>query len=161
MEKTHWKTFVNPLYIGAYTLEGKDLTVKITAVKREMVKGEGGKEETCTVAYLEGQKPFIVNRTNAKTITRVTGSPYIEDWIGKSVTLFPTTTKVAGDVVECLRVRATVPALPKTDNTKIIAALRACATLDDLQAKYTALTKQQQLDTVSVKDEMKTKLSAK
>jgi len=69
--KTHWKKLENPDYIGAYSLEqGKDLTVQIENVKRELITGTGGKKEECTVAALKGQKPFIINRTNAKTISK-------------------------------------------------------------------------------------------
>ena len=107
-QHTHWKRLINPNYIGAYMVES-DLTVRITSVGRELVKGEGGKAEECTVAHLEGTKPMILNRTNCKTITKLYGTPYIEDWVGKLITIYPTTTKVAGETVECLRIRATVP----------------------------------------------------
>ena len=108
-QKTHWKVLVNPDYIGAYALNGKDLTVTIEKVIREMVTGDGGKKDECTVAYLKGHKPLILNRTNSKTITKIYNSPYIEDWAGKKITLYPSTTRVAGDTVECLRIRQTAP----------------------------------------------------
>ena len=99
---------MNPDYIGAYSLnEGEDLTVKIDYVVREMITGTGGKKEECTVAHLVGQKPFILNATNSKSIAKLYG-PYIEDWAGKPITLFASTTKLAGDTVECLRIRPTV-----------------------------------------------------
>ena len=76
---------VNPDYIGAYMLEqGQDMVITFESVKREMVTGSGGKKEECTVAHLRGQKPFIVNRTNGKMITKVLGSPYIEG-LGRQV----------------------------------------------------------------------------
>ena len=38
MAQTHWKKLINPDYIGAYALDpGKDLTVQISQVRREMV----------------------------------------------------------------------------------------------------------------------------
>lgn len=162
-KKTHWKQLVNPLYIGAYMVQS-DLTVKITSVGREIVKGESGKSEECTVAHLEGTKPFIVNRTNAKTISKLYGSPFIEDWVGKYITLFPTTTKVAGESVECLRIRPTVPKTqaPKQqtiDYTNQIATLRNCQTLEELQFEFMAMTNDQKIATVAVKDEMKQKLT--
>lgn len=108
--QTHWKKLIINLdYIGAYCLEGKDLVVKILSVKQETVKGEKGKEEICTVAELEGQKKFIINRTNCRTIAKLHNSPFVENWCGKSITLYPTTTSVAGETVECLRVRPTLP----------------------------------------------------
>lgn len=108
-QKTHWKKLVNPLYIGAYSLNpGEDLLVRITHVGREVVTSTGGKKEECTVAHLENNKPMILNATNSKTIAKLYGS-YIEDWCGKCVMLFASTTMLAGEKVECLRIRPTIP----------------------------------------------------
>nr|AKH47488.1 hypothetical protein [uncultured marine virus] len=125
MIKTHWKKLENPDYIGAYSIEeNKDLTVTILEVKREIVIGQGGKKEECTIAYLKNQKPFILNRTNMKTIQKIHNTPYIEDWSGKMITLFVTKIKAFGeDNVECLRIRKTnptpikLPELLPTDET--------------------------------------------
>ena len=117
MAKTHWKTLQNPDYIGAYSLMGsgkpQDLTVKIVSVKRESVTQAGGKTEECTVAQLEGQKPFVINSTNSKTIEKIYGSPFIEDWAGKRITLYCDKTKYKGDMVDCLRIRPIEPATVK------------------------------------------------
>ena len=115
MSKTHWKKMVNLDYLGTYALEdGKDLTVAIDYVRRENVTGNNGRSEQCMVAHFMGDlKPMILNRTNAKTITKVLGSPYIEDWAGKSITLYADTTRFGGDIVECLRVRPYAPRQPE------------------------------------------------
>jgi len=107
--QTHWKQFCNLDYIGGYSLNGKDLNVKITSIGQEQVVGDKGKKEMCLVAHLEGNKPFIINRTNAKMISKLVGSPFVENWVGKSITLFTSTTSVAGETVECLRIRPTLP----------------------------------------------------
>lgn len=130
MTQTHWKQLVNIAYIGAYSLsDGQDLTVTITGIKREMVKGTGGKEEECTVATLKDQKPLILNRTNCRTIQKIYNTPIIENWIGKKITLFATTTKVAGETVECLRIRPLAPKLPdlNPDSPKWAGAVEAIA----------------------------------
>ncbi len=129
MEKlTHWKKLVNPDYLGAYSLDGlAELNVEIDRVVREMVTGTGGKKEECTVAHLKNQKPFIINRTNGKTITKVLKSPYVEEWVGKSITLYATTTKVAGEEVECLRVRPVAPVVKNEEHR-----FRACKTTAEL-----------------------------
>lgn len=104
-DKTHWKKLVNPDYIGAYALPpGQDVTVTIASVAREKITSTGGKKEECTVARLIGHKPFILNATNSKSIAALYG-PYIEDWVGQKITLYASTTKLAGEVVECLRIR--------------------------------------------------------
>ena len=48
MAQTHWKKLINPDYIGAYALDpGKDLTVQISLVRREMVTGADGRVYGC------------------------------------------------------------------------------------------------------------------
>lgn len=112
--KTHWKKLSNPDYFGSWSIEeGKDLIVKIVSVSTEMVKNTDGKSEECIVAKLEGQKPFILNATNAKTITKVLKTPYIEDWAGKHIQLYVTQVKAFGDVVDAVRVRSFAPEVKK------------------------------------------------
>lgn len=107
-EKTHWKRLINPDYIGAYAIpEGEDLTVKIDYVQVEEVTGSQGKKDVCSVMHLVGEKPMILNVTNSKSIAKLYG-PYIEDWRGKLVTLYASTTRLAGETVECLRIRPQV-----------------------------------------------------
>jgi hypothetical protein len=124
-DKTHWKRLMNPDYIGAYWLPpGEDVTVVIDFVVREMITGTGGKKEECTVAHLKGVKPFILNATNSKSIAKLYG-PYIEDWAGKPITLYASTAKLAGDTVECLRVRPKVAerVKPPITETRLDAAI--------------------------------------
>lgn len=104
--KTHWKKAFNLNYLGAYSLEpGKDLTVTIKAIEKENVKNSDGREEEVVVAHLENQKPFILNKTNARAISYVLRSNYIEDWIGKSIQLYVAQVSAFGSTVEALRVR--------------------------------------------------------
>ncbi len=112
---THWRRLVNPNYIGAYSLDpGEKRTVKIEKVVKEVVIGEGGKKDECVVAYLKNEKPFIINKTNMKTITKIYGTPYIEEWVGRSVTVFATPVKgKAGEIVEALRIVEEKPPLPE------------------------------------------------
>lgn len=147
--KTHWKRLINPDYIGAYSLEeGQDLSVVIESVCRDVVTGTGGKKEESTIAYLKGQKPFILNNTNSKSIAKLYG-PYIEDWSGKPITLFASTTKLAGDTVECLRIRPVVAKRQKqgiSDErlTAAIAKIKAGEySIDKLRTQF-ALTRDQQ-----------------
>ena len=118
MSRTHWKQLQNNDWIGAYALtDGQDLTLTIDKAMQEQVTGNNGKREMClTVHWVERDyKPMIVNRTNAKTITKVTGSPYIEDWHGQKITLYVDTTRLGGDIVECLRIRPYPPKQTKQE----------------------------------------------
>lgn len=111
MSDTHWKRLINPDYLGAYSLDpGKDMILTIKQVRREVITGTGGKQEECTVCHWqENEKPMILNRTNCKTISKVCGSPYIEKWAGHRVQIYATTTRLAGETVECLRIRDREP----------------------------------------------------
>lgn len=149
MSKTHWKLLINPDYIGAYALEeGQDLTVTIDYVQQQTVTGTGGKKEDCTVAHLVGQKPMILNVTNSKMIAKLYG-PYIEDWAGKPITLYASTTKLAGETVECLRIRPKVvvkqpPKISAERFGKAIASIKAGEyTADKLRANFTLTSEQE------------------
>jgi hypothetical protein len=142
--KTHWKKLENPDYLGAYSLEsGKDLTVTVESVKRELVTGQGGKKEECTIAHLKGQKPFILNRTNMKMIQKIYDTPYIEEWAGKTITLYVAKIKAFGeDNVECLRIRPVAPTKPDFTpksakwNGAIQAIKEGSFTIDELKKTF-------------------------
>lgn len=111
---THWKKLTNPDYIGAYSLDpGEERTVEIINVVRKMVKGPDGKQEECTVANLRNEKPFILNATNCKTLTRIYGTPYIEQWCGKHIIIYAAKIKAFGEEMEALRIKNTLPPLPE------------------------------------------------
>ena len=112
MGKTHWKKLNNPDYLGAYALEpGEDMILTIERAGEETYVGNAGKKETgLLIHFMEREaKPMICNATNAKTISKVAGSPYVEDWKGVKISLFATEVNAFGDTVEALRVRPYAP----------------------------------------------------
>jgi len=106
--KTHFKKLRNPHYIGSYELmvgdQSIELNVTIERATKEMVQN-GDKKEEAMVIYLKGHKPMIVNSTNAKNISKALNSPYIEDWVGKDITLYVAKIKAFGEHVDALRVK--------------------------------------------------------
>jgi hypothetical protein len=152
-DKTHWKQLINPNFIGAYALpNGQDLTVTISYVQREHITVEGGKKEECSVAYLVEQKPMILNVTNSKTIAKLYG-PYVEDWAGKQVTLYASTTKMGGETVECLRIRSLVAdrVLPSITDNRLKKAIQSIRkgeyTAQKVEANFLlTLAQKQELD---------------
>lgn len=111
MAKTHWKKLTNPDYLGAYSLDdGRDIVATIDHVVQEKVTGADGKSEECVVCYFKGGvKKMILNATNLKTITKLLGTPFIEDWAGRKIQIGIEKVKAFGEVVEALRVRKTAP----------------------------------------------------
>jgi hypothetical protein len=121
MDKHHWKKFINPDYLGAYSLDnGKggylEITPTISVVKVENVTGADGKKEDCMVMRFKetrigsvDMKPMIVNVTNAKTLEKLFKTPYVEDWANRKITIGVESVKAFGDVVDALRIRKTLP----------------------------------------------------
>lgn len=111
---THWKKLTNPNYIGAHDLQpGQKLPVIIESIRNEVVEcfdGKGIKKETCIVAFFKGaKKPMILNKTNCKIIARIYDTPYIEDWVGKQITLYAAKVNAFGESTEALRVEYKKP----------------------------------------------------
>lgn len=114
MGKTHWKKLSNPDHLGAYALEpGEDMVLTIKSAGEETYVGNAGKKEKGLLIHFEERdvKPMICNATNAKAITKVAKSPYVEDWSGVKISLYATEVSAFGDTVEALRVRDYAPKL--------------------------------------------------
>ena len=105
---THWKKLTNPNYLGAYAFDqGEEKTVTIESVSEEPVTGSDGREADCMVLHFKelNVKPMILNRTNAKTIEKITGTPYIEEWKGQKIILVVRTVTAFGSEVDAVRVK--------------------------------------------------------
>lgn len=109
---THWKKLTNPNYLGAYSIEnGQDLILTIDYVREEKVTGTDGKKDDCVVCHFKEReaKPMILNSTNMKMITKIFGTPFIEEWQGRQIQIGIEKVKAFGEIVEALRVRKIVP----------------------------------------------------
>jgi hypothetical protein len=96
-------------HLYAFHLQGRDVTLEISRVTGGEVTGDGGKKSRKPLVYFKGkEKPLALNRTNGKTIATLYGND-ASQWVGKLVTIYPTTTKFGRDTVDCIRVRASVP----------------------------------------------------
>lgn len=140
---THYRKLANPDYLGAYDFaQGEERIVTIKEIKREMITGDGGKKEECTVChFVENYKPMILNATNQKAIARLAETPYIEQWTGKSFKLIVVKVKAFGDVVDALRIKSEKIVKPiliiGTPNFDACAkAYKSGTTLEAIKGKY-------------------------
>ena len=107
------RSFYDKKYIYAFDLQGKDVTLTIARVVRGELQNRQGQEKK-PIVYFEGtEKGLALNATNREMIKSLFGTYIARDWIGKRITLYPTTTDMAGRTVECIRVR------PKTHPDKV------------------------------------------
>lgn len=118
----HWRSLgPNPKYLAAYQLEGKDVTVIIDKVVSEKVSGQDGKTDQCRVMYFKGAKlPFIVNVTNGTVCAKLYGND-TDGWLGKPITLYPTTIqdKRTRETIECIRMKAPPKGDPVAERTNL------------------------------------------
>jgi hypothetical protein len=133
--------------MGSYSLpDGRDVVLTIKATKREQVTGTAGKKQDCFVCYfVESDKPMILNRTNCKTIEKVLGTPYIEDWVGKKIQVGIDTVSAFGESVDALRVRRITPKekvktelLPSDAKwPEVVAWIKGGGSIESIRGRYT------------------------
>jgi hypothetical protein len=101
-------------YLHAADLGGKTVTLTIERIKFEEVndfKKNNSTKLMGSIVFAGKKKALGLNRTNAERIKAMFG-PKLKQWIGKRVTIYPTTTRMPlpglkgklGDV-ECIRVK--------------------------------------------------------
>jgi hypothetical protein len=108
----HYKSFFDREYLFAFDLKGRDVTLTIERVAAGELTALGGRKSKKPLCWFkEGRekKPLALNSTNCRTISALYGSD-TDQWIGKRITLYPTTTQMAGETCECIRVRPSIPA---------------------------------------------------
>jgi hypothetical protein len=96
-------------YLKASDLGDAEPVVVITRVALEAV---GRDKDHKLVIYFEGKsKGLVANKTIAKKIAELAGSPETEDWLGQAIRLYTTTADFGGESFEVIRVKAA--ALPR------------------------------------------------
>jgi hypothetical protein len=118
----HWRLLIPTRYVSFADLRGRDVVATIESVSREeMVEKDKKTKKTrkvkrAVVRFVGEEKGMVLKATNAGTIVDLYGTE-TENWIGKQITLFPTTCSAFGKSgVECVRIRPEVPPPPKSRN---------------------------------------------
>lgn len=107
----HWRKSFNPHYLGSWDFQdGEEKVVIIKSVEHETVRNTDGKEEEKLVLHLEvGIKPYILNKTNCRTIARLHGTPDINQWPGKGLIMYVSKVPAFGELVDAVRIRPVKP----------------------------------------------------
>lgn len=164
MSKTNYKILTNPKYMGAYSMDnGNDayfeIPAVITAIKVEQVVDPTGKSKPCMIGYTNQSKPFIINAGSQKVLQQITKSRYVEDWTGAKIIFYVAIDQrnPSGGLIDALRIKPAPAEI--VDYSIQEQMLKECKTIDDLAVIYKSLTKDQQIGTLKLKDELKIKLS--
>jgi len=106
---THVLSYFDSDYLHSYDLPTPEYVVEIERVEAGELTAQGGRKQKKPVVYFRAHKKGLaLNKTNARVLIALYGTE-IEAWAGKRVTLFTTTTEMAGEVVACIRIRPTPP----------------------------------------------------
>lgn len=107
---TDYRKFYDKDYLGAWDIPDRDITLTIASAVGGELTGQGGRKSKKPILKFEKtEKAMALNATNGKIIAGMYGV-HVEQWAGKRVTLYKTTTQMGGDTVECIRVRPQIPA---------------------------------------------------
>ena len=124
----HWKKAFDSNFLDSGQLEGKDRIVKITGYKEVSVYNSQTKAHEPKYALeLEGMKPWILNKKNSTRISGLFKTGLLNEWVGKSITIYPTFEKSFGEMVEVIRVRPVLPklTLPSIDDSRFAKMLES------------------------------------
>lgn len=110
-EATHYRKVFDSPYLSSMDVVDP-IALTIARVTQEVDKTKKTKDTFNTAYFVEKfirpdekLKPMILNATNSKTMAKLTGSPYIEDWSGVRVTIYVERgIKFGRDTVDGLRV---------------------------------------------------------
>ena len=111
----HYKRmFDDKEHLYAFDLDGREVTVTIEKVTAGELQGDKGrKSKKPIVKFVNKEKKLALNKTNGKAIATMYG-PDTDDWAGKQITIYPTTTEFGGETVECIRVKPQKPEAPRS-----------------------------------------------
>jgi hypothetical protein len=122
--KTHFKTLVDSDWLGQWDLGDREFTLEIASVerfepekkkrKRDHRTGQMVEEKAKRIAigFRGAKKMWLAGPVSQGVIKGLYG-PYVEDWIGKRLTLYVDhSVKMGSEVTGGIRVKPTVPRGP-------------------------------------------------
>lgn len=121
-KKTHYRKVFNSPYLSSADIVGPTI-LRIKCVKAEKDKSKKTKDEFNTAYFSakelrpgEPLKPMILNATNSRTMAKLTGSPWINDWNDIDVTVYvDSNVRFGRDTVEGLRIDTKPPVIVKDE----------------------------------------------
>jgi len=109
--KTHYRKVFNSPYLSSVDIV-QPTPLTIARVTQEIDKTKKTKDVFNTAYFVEREvrpgeklKPMILNATNSKAVKNITGSAFIEDWVGVRIMVYvDKDVKLGRDTVEGLRI---------------------------------------------------------
>jgi hypothetical protein len=92
-------------WLRASDLEGKTHRVVISNTEIEEFKDDDGNvNQKICLSFEKKERSLLLNKTNARALAEGLGDEE-DEWIGKTIIMYPTTCEFQGSTVPCIRVR--------------------------------------------------------
>jgi len=135
-------------YLKGVDLGGEPLVFTIRKVdpREELHRADNTKEYKPVVTFVETEKQWVMNKTNAERIADMYGSE-VMDWYGKRIVLWTERVSAFGKTHDALRVKPELlrnqPDAVPTDHdiVEIMTGIEMAVTLDELEAVAERLKK--------------------
>ena len=105
VHKQHWRKLAGKEFLVGEELDGKDVTLIIKTISAENMQSQKGIEKKVVATFESTDRKIILNVTNMRRISEITGSGFIQDWIGKKITFTTETVSAFGKTTQALRVK--------------------------------------------------------
>lgn len=105
----HISQFKDSAYLSTEMLQGREVVVEIEKVDAPAMRTfDGGRKAKAGLLYFVGkEKPMVLRAAHTrKEIVEATGSEWTKDWIGKRITLYPSTVTFGGVEKPCIKIKA-------------------------------------------------------
>jgi len=154
--KTHYRKVLKSDHLGCADLEDfienkSDMIFTVQQVRQELGAKVAGKKIDANIMYFELKdgkkiKPLVLNATNAKTMKKLTGSGFIEDWAGMNIKLYiDGNVSMMGEVVGGVRINPRPVVIQKQLLTRensvvwnnVIVAFKKYGNFDKVLQKWT------------------------
>lgn len=100
---TDWDELYPGRFFKAGDLRGEHLELEISAVDLEMLESDKGARIKGTLKFRNQEKGLALNKTNGSCLKAMFGRS-VQQWVGKRVVFFPTTTKLGPKTEPCIRI---------------------------------------------------------
>jgi hypothetical protein len=106
-ENTHWRTIMNTKFLAGDELPDEGIVVEIETYNEDsFFSPRSHKEEEHIVIRFKGfKKPMILTNRKAKQIHKALSTPYMDEWEGKSVLLYPVNEKHFGEYFKVINIK--------------------------------------------------------
>lgn len=112
-ESTDVRAMFEREFLGAWDLQGRDVTVEIESVRASelFIVSANQKKKKPVVSFKGTPKKLVLNKTNMTVVANLYGFD-TRQWVGRKITLYPTTARCGKETVDAIRIRPKVPQGP-------------------------------------------------